>query len=122
MTFGDRLKGQRQNKGLFQKDVASFLGIDRTTYVKYENDGSEPDKHTIAKLAEYFSVSTDYLLGLTGDPAPCGAPPQPDPDTIKLTGLSERDKQEIRHLVEYKRNALADDFIGGRPKSDERIP
>ena len=58
-----QLKTLRKQKGLLQKDVASFLGIDRTTYVKYETGVSEPDNKTLIKLAELFSVSVDYLLG-----------------------------------------------------------
>ena len=58
-----QLKTLRKQKGLLQKDVASFLGIDRTTYVKYESVLCEPDNKTLIKLAELFSVSVDYLLG-----------------------------------------------------------
>ncbi|MGN0163410.1 MAG: helix-turn-helix domain-containing protein [Candidatus Ornithomonoglobus sp.] len=56
------LKQLRLNKNMYQKDVAEFLGVDRTTYVKYENGSSEPDIETIKKLASLFNVSIDYLL------------------------------------------------------------
>lgn len=59
----EQLKILRKQKGLYQKDVANFLGVDRTTYVKYENGVSEPDYNTLVKLAEFFNVSVDYLLG-----------------------------------------------------------
>lgn len=59
----EQLKILRKQKGLYQKDVATFLGVDRTTYVKYENGVSEPDNDTLVKLAELFNVSVDYLLG-----------------------------------------------------------
>lgn len=61
----DRLKQLRAEKGLAQKDMASFLKIDRTTYVKYESGSSEPNFSTLSKLAEFFDVSVDYLLGRT---------------------------------------------------------
>ncbi len=64
------LKRLRQSKNLYQKDVAAFLGIDRTTYVKYESGASEPDFKTIKKLADYFDVSVDYLLGREQGPKP----------------------------------------------------
>ena len=48
---------------MLQKDVAALLGIDRTTYVKYESGASEPNYETLLKLAEIFGVSTDYILG-----------------------------------------------------------
>ena len=59
----EHLKELRKSAGLLQKDVAAFLGIDRTTYVKYENGQSEPPFETLTRLADYFHVSVDYLLG-----------------------------------------------------------
>lgn len=61
------LKQLREAKGVLQKDVANFLGVDRTTYVKYENGNSEPSNDTLVKLAQYFDVSVDYLLGRTDE-------------------------------------------------------
>lgn len=57
------LKRLREAKGLFQKDVASAIGVDRTTYVKYERGDSEPSFQILEKLADFFNVSVDYLLG-----------------------------------------------------------
>ena len=61
----ERLKQLRTAKNLYQKDVAAYLGVDRTTYVKYEKGTSEPDAATLAKLADYFGVTVDYLLGIS---------------------------------------------------------
>lgn len=61
--FAQRLKSLRKNKKLTQSDMANMLGITRQGYAKYENDESEPDLATIDKLAEFFNVTTDYLLG-----------------------------------------------------------
>ncbi len=66
----ERLKNLRIAKNLKQVDMASFLGIDRTTYVKYESGTNEPSKDTIIKLADYFNVSVDYIVGRTNDPHP----------------------------------------------------
>ena len=63
MELSDRLKRLRQNKNLYQKDVAAAINIDRTTYVKYEKGSSEPDASTLIALANFFEVSTDYLVG-----------------------------------------------------------
>ena len=65
--IGLRLKELRAVKKLRQSDIAAFLGISRTTYTQYETGVSEPDIDTINKLAEYYNVSTDYLLGRTDD-------------------------------------------------------
>lgn len=58
----ERLKDLRLKRNLLQKDVATFLGIERTTYVKYENGISEPNYEMLKKIATYFNVSTDFLL------------------------------------------------------------
>lgn len=57
-----RLKELRIAKGLYQKDVADFLGVDRTTYTKYESGASEPDVATLIHLADFFGVTVDYLI------------------------------------------------------------
>ena len=61
--FAIRLKSLRKNKKLTQAQMANMLGITRQGYAKYENNDSEPDLSTIDKLANFFGVSTDYLLG-----------------------------------------------------------
>ena len=63
-----RLKELRQARSVYQKDIASYLGIDRTTYVKYENGSSEPPLETLMKLCRYFDVTLDYLTGFSDDP------------------------------------------------------
>ena len=64
----EHLKELRIKKGVLQKDVADYLQLGRTTYVKYENKDTEPNEETIIKLSEYFGVTTDYLLGKTQIP------------------------------------------------------
>jgi transcriptional regulator with XRE-family HTH domain len=65
MLFSEILKQLRIEKNLSQKDVANAIGVDRTTYTKYETGKSQPDFVTMQKLAEFYSVSVDYLLGRT---------------------------------------------------------
>lgn len=61
--FGDRLKELRESKHLKQSDLAKELGIGRTTLSNYELNNREPDFNILKKIANYFNVSTDYLLG-----------------------------------------------------------
>ena len=72
-----RLKILRNEKNLLQKDVANAINVGRTTYVKYENGDSEPSMKILVQLANFFEVSTDYLLGKTNEknkPADSGEP------------------------------------------------
>lgn len=64
-----RLKALRMQQRKTQQEIADLLGITRQGYAKYENNLGEPDNSTLAKLADYFEVSTDYLLGRTDNPA-----------------------------------------------------
>lgn len=65
MLHGDRLRLLRKEKGQLQKDVARHLGISERGYQHYELGERKPDIPTLEALADYFNVSTDYLLGRT---------------------------------------------------------
>ncbi len=62
----ERLKALRTQRGLLQKEVAEKIGVDRTTYVKYEKGSSDPNFEILQRLADYFNVTVDYLLGYKG--------------------------------------------------------
>ncbi|NLC45033.1 MAG: helix-turn-helix transcriptional regulator [Clostridiales bacterium] len=61
--LSERLKELRKEKDVTQSEVAKELGVDRSTYGKYETGDSVPDLDKLNWLAGYFKVSTDYLLG-----------------------------------------------------------
>ncbi len=63
--FGNRLLLLRREKGLCQKDLAEYLHVSVSTISNYENGINHPDLHTLCCIADYFGVSTDYLLGRT---------------------------------------------------------
>lgn len=64
---GNRLKALREKKRKLQSEVADELGLNRVTYNRYENEEREPDNDTLSRIADYFGVSTDYLLGRTAE-------------------------------------------------------
>lgn len=66
--FPERLKEARKNKGLKQREVASYLGIRDRSYQNYEGGDREPEYKTLIALADLFDVTTDYLLGRTDIP------------------------------------------------------
>lgn len=63
-TFGERLKELRKEKGLSQKALASHLGCNQSMVCFWENGVNEPTESSIRKVALFFDVSADYLLGL----------------------------------------------------------
>ena len=60
----------REDNDLTKKAVAEYLGIHPTVYSRYEKGVREFPLEIVIKLADYYKVSTDYLLGRTDDPTP----------------------------------------------------
>lgn len=85
MKFGDRIKQLREEKEVKQKDLANYLQITTPTLSNYELNKSIPgDLETLIKIANYFNVSVDYLIGNTN------------------TKYKELTKQEIENLNRYR--------------------
>ena len=88
--FELRLKNLRTNKGITQAELAKHLDVTQQAVGRWEKAITSPDYPTLLKLAAYFNVTTDYLLGLSDQPqghqtdSPAAARPQPplQPDTL----------------------------------------
>ena len=65
MKFSERLTEERRRKGVTQGEVAEHLGIKIRAYQYYDSGGRRPDYEGLVALADYFGVTTDYLLGRT---------------------------------------------------------
>ena len=65
MQMKNRIRELREDKDLRQIDVANATGIDQKTLSNYETGKTNPDSHAIIRLAEFFGVTTDYLLGVS---------------------------------------------------------
>lgn len=78
-----------------QKDVAGYLGIERSTYAKYESGTSEPTFDTLQRLAALYEVSVDYLMGSN----PIYSPVSEEDIKVAFWGgdksLSEEDKDAM---------------------------
>ena len=69
MNIGKTLTDLRKTKGLSRQNLADNLEISVHTYIKYENESVKPPYDTLIKLADFYGVTTDYLLGReTGEP------------------------------------------------------
>lgn len=84
-TLGDRIK-QLRNK-LTQEELASILQVDRSTLASWEINRREPDIRTLCRLATFFNVSVDWLVGHT---------PLPDDATAAWTGLLQENSANYR--------------------------
>lgn len=61
--YGKRIKKLRLEQGLKQKELAEKLGISTSSIGMYEREARQPDTEILKKIANYFNVSIDYILG-----------------------------------------------------------
>lgn len=64
-TFSSRLKELRKEKNMSQKALADVLNTTNSSVCDWERERNEPNLETLVKIAEFFDVSTDFLLGKT---------------------------------------------------------
>lgn len=67
MTISKTIIELRSEQGLSQKQLADAIGVSQSTIAKIEIDRNEATCSTLRKLASYFGVSSDYILGLEDD-------------------------------------------------------
>ena len=65
---GDRLSELRKDKGLNQDELGEIIQKGKGSVSRYEKGTRQPDVETLKRLADFFGVSTDYLLGRTKYP------------------------------------------------------
>ncbi len=94
-----RLYELRMEKGLSQRDMAKEMKISQATYNNWENEKTQPSIEQLIALADYFSVSVDYLIGRAGDE---GAPLFPMTSDIlsSYLALDEETKEMVKKLIQ----------------------
>lgn len=81
MNISDRIQSLRKARGITQEQLADAVGVSRQAVSKWEAEQSVPDLERIVAMAEYFDVTTDYLLrGI--EPAPDVRAPRTSPRTM----------------------------------------
>lgn len=60
---GQRIRDLRKKRGLSQTELANIVHVSQQTITAWENNKADPSSSAIAALADYFDVTTDYLLG-----------------------------------------------------------
>ena len=98
MMKGERLTELRKDKGLTQKDLAAKLFINYRTYSGYEREEIEASDDVKIKLAEFYNVSVDYLLGITNQPKPI----TDGDDYVRLPkALSQSGRKELAQFIAF---------------------
>ncbi len=113
MKLAEKLTFLRDNKEVFQKELASYLKVSTGTISNYEKGIHEPDLDTLCRLADFYDVSTDYLLGRTSVPFPRrqgAASDRLEELLLDLSGLSDDNlrilKLFTKFLLRYELRAL----------------
>lgn len=103
----NRIHELRVASGMTMRDAAKALDLPYTTYVNYEKGAREPSSETLIKIARFYQVSIDYLIGHSADAA---------------SSLTLRDRRDIAKDLEKLLAQLdsGDDLMfDGDPMSDE---
>lgn len=96
-----RLKQLRGLRGVSQQSLAEVVGVSQQSINKYENQKAEPDIQTLGRLADYFGVTIDYLVGHPAPLAP-GAVSCP----FELTGEEQQLLEDYRVLTPGQRESI----------------
>ena len=67
MDYRVRMRNLREDNDMTQKEIASVLGTSQTMYARYERGANELPIRHLVRLAEYYNVTTYFLLGLSKD-------------------------------------------------------
>lgn len=120
MNFAGRLRELRKEAGYTQEELAKMIGKTRSAVAGYESENKEPDLETLARLAQIFKVSVEYLMGLSDIR---------QPNIINLSALyipeaykkkHEIQASDIKSYLQFMRNQIGILFIDNHiPEEDK---
>ena len=87
--LGNNIKELRKAKRMTQKELADTLHVSQQTVGSWETERAIPGADTLAQLADYFGVTTDYLLGRKED-----SKTKNDDKQVDLTGIGQKEDEE----------------------------
>lgn len=114
----ENLRKTRKERNLTMKEVGIAIGVGESTISQYETGKRQPDQQTLLKLADYFGVTVDYLLGREADPERDEKPQLHIPDKYKDVlvafegGPDDLTQDDIDDVVKYI------EFVRARKKKD----
>ncbi len=91
--LGERIRQLRTARNISQVTLARHLSVTKQSVSNWENDNIQPSIDMLVQIAQYFSVSTDYLLGLD------------DHRYLEIKGLSDETVSHIQQIIDDIRHA-----------------
>lgn len=86
--LGENIRRLRQERGLCQEDLGRRIGASKQSVSNWENGNIAPSIDLLIRLADFFGVSTDYLLG------------REERRTLSATGLSDIQATHIQQIID----------------------
>lgn len=117
---GSRIKNLRLQNNITPMKLAKYLNISNTTLSQYELGTRRPDYEILKNIAEYFNVSTDYLLGIT-DSMEKEPPAKRSGEfcyTFDLSGLPEQVIEQISEYIEFIKQKYNKQEKQDKPEKD----
>ena len=109
-VFSERLTQLREDRGLKRQEVADALEISRASLEYYEKGQRKPDIEVAARIAKYYGVSTDYLVGVSAAQVTAS-----ENETLKTVcdylGISEASAEQISYLTSIGYNTNMDAIL-----------
>lgn len=91
--FGDILRKLRTTRNLTQKELGAYVNLSKAVVSKYENGLGYPTYDVLIRIASFFGVTTDYLLGV------------PERKMLDVSDLSDSQIAAIHHIIdEFKQS------------------
>lgn len=88
----EQIKNLRMLKGINQVELAKALGVTKQSISNWENDNIMPSIDMLIKIAKFFDVTTDYLLGLSNN------------RFLEIDGLTDKQITHIQQVIDDIRN------------------
>jgi transcriptional regulator with XRE-family HTH domain len=108
--FGERLRTLREEKNLSQEELAEVFGLGKVAISGYERGKRTPSFDILVGLADYFQVSTDFLLGRTDDRTPPENMDKVRENTRKLNailaGMDPQEQEKFFSFLEVAVNGI----------------
>lgn len=104
--IGQKIRDLRKQKRMSQTELAKSAGVSQTTVTAWETGKAEPSSSAVAKLADIFNVTTDYLLGRPNKQETKKDDVELSDDDVIMTWrgkpLSDEDRELIRRIMNGK--------------------
>lgn len=105
MNFGYRLKELRLSKNLTQQELGNIVHVSKVSISGYERGERSPDRDTLTALADYFEVSTDYLLGRENNNQDIDKSTKVDTIAAHIDdNVTDQQMDEILNFIEFVKN------------------